>query len=91
MKKLSKEHTKELAKLKQKKYREDAGKVIVEGARLIDQLQKTIDARKDYFQLKLNLHNRTNGDNVMDTINIPSCSEEVWLSIDFNVFQGEEY
>jgi len=40
METLSKEHTKELAKLKQKKYRENIGSVIVEGARLIDQLQK---------------------------------------------------
>ena len=40
METLSKEHTKELAKLKQKKYREKTKAVIVEGARLIDQLQK---------------------------------------------------
>ena len=40
METLSKEHTKELAKLKQKKYRENTKTVIVEGARLIDQLQK---------------------------------------------------
>ncbi len=36
---LTKEHTKELVKLKQKKYRENAKAVIVEGIRLIDQLQ----------------------------------------------------
>ncbi len=40
METLSKEHTKELAKLKQKKYRENTKAVIVEGVRLIDQLQK---------------------------------------------------
>ena len=58
---------------------------------LIDQLQKAINAEKDYFQLKLGLNSTTNGDNVMDTIDIPSCIEEVWLSIDYNQFQGEEY
>ncbi|MCD4796939.1 MAG: RNA methyltransferase [Candidatus Cloacimonetes bacterium] len=38
MNELSKSHLKELCKLKQKKFRETTGKVIIEGTRLIDQL-----------------------------------------------------
>jgi hypothetical protein len=57
---------------------------VISNDTLIEQLQKVLDDfSRNLFQLKLELNVTTNGDNVSDTVDIPSCSEEVWLSIDY--------
>ena len=57
---------------------------VISNDTLIEQLQKVLDdSSRNLFQLKLELNVTTNGDNVLDTVDIPSCSEEVWLFIDY--------
>lgn len=57
---------------------------VISNDTLIEQLQKVLDdPSRNLFQLKLELDVTTNSDNVSDTVDIPSCGEEVWLSIDY--------
>jgi len=50
---------------------------------LRNELQKAIDAGRDYFQLKLGLDAITNGDDIIDTKDIYNCSEDVELYITY--------
>lgn len=64
---------------------------LISGDTVVEPLEKVLDTYvlydrsgwSRYFQLSLELNAITNSDNVIDSVDIPSCSEEVWLFVDY--------